>query len=133
MRACFLEPDFCRDYFIDGWYVPATGEAARRYYSARQCERIGVPKVASGILPTLWSAFGKFFDLSDWKLVSNFLPIFPTNFIPRPDNKHLLWSSKETLEKFEFSLPDLWPSLLREEPTSFDKTSNYFFGPTIGG
>ncbi|MGA9153442.1 MAG: patatin-like phospholipase family protein, partial [Candidatus Nitrosopolaris sp.] len=34
MRACFLEPDFWRDYFIDGWYVPATGEAARRYYSA---------------------------------------------------------------------------------------------------
>lgn len=100
-ESFFLEPDFWRDYFIDGWYVPATGEAARRYYSAWQCERIGVPKVASGISPTLWSAFGKFFDLSDWKLVSNFLPIFPTNFIPRPDNKHLLlWSSKETLEKF---------------------------------
>ena len=69
MRACFLEPDFWKDYVIDGWYIRATGEAARRYYSAWQCERIGVPNVAFGILPMLLSAFGKFFDLSDWKLV----------------------------------------------------------------
>jgi hypothetical protein len=39
--------DFWKDYFIDGWYIPATGEAARRYYSARQCELSGVLQVAT--------------------------------------------------------------------------------------
>jgi NTE family protein len=100
MRAWNLEPDFWKDYFINGWYIPATGEAARRYYSARQCEFFGVWFVASGIFPQPLSAFGKFFDFSDWKLLSNFTP-FPRNYIPRPDNKHFpLVSLKETLKKF---------------------------------
>src|SRR5262249_1492825 len=68
--------------------------------SARQCEFFGVWNVAYGIFPQPLSAFGKFFDFSDWKLLSNFSP-FPTNYIPRPDNKHFpLVSLKETLEKF---------------------------------
>ena len=32
----FVEPSFFKDYFIDGWYIPATAEAARRYYSTKQ-------------------------------------------------------------------------------------------------
>ena len=80
--------DFWRDCFIDGWYIPATGEAARRYYSAWQFKTQGTPHVASGILP--WSKFGKFFDFSDI-----------SNIMPRPDNKHLSgFSLKETLEQF---------------------------------
>ena len=43
-----IEPDFWKDYFIDGWYIPATGEAARRYYSAWQCKHVasGIPSAA---------------------------------------------------------------------------------------
>ena len=77
-----------KDYFIDGWYIPATAEAARRYYSAKQFHMLGAPNVASGIPP--WSIFGKFFDLSD-----------QSNSLPRPDNKHLPgYSLKKTLEEF---------------------------------
>jgi NTE family protein len=98
MRACFLEPDFWKDYFIDGWYIPATGEAARRYYSAWQCEHFGVPHVASGIPPLVWPFYNspKFFDWTDRSTLS-----LLRNLVPRADNKHfLLWSSKETLNKF---------------------------------
>jgi NTE family protein len=98
MRTCFLEPDFWRDYFIDGWYVPANGEAARRYYSAWQCEHFGVPHVASGIPPLVWPFYNspKFFDLTDRSTL-----FLLRNLVPRPDNKHLLlWSSKETLNTF---------------------------------
>jgi NTE family protein len=86
----FFEPSFLNDYITDGWYIPATAEASRRYYSASQFHRwsLGALNVASGILP--WSAFGKFFDFSD-----------TLNLIPRPDNKHyVLYSLKRTLEGF---------------------------------
>jgi hypothetical protein len=46
-----LNPDFWKDYFIDGWYIPATSEAARRYYSAKQFHTFGAPNIASGIPP----------------------------------------------------------------------------------
>jgi len=58
-----FEPSYLKDYFIDGWYIPATADAARKYYSAKNIKRFGALKVASGIAP--WSIFGKFFDLSD--------------------------------------------------------------------
>jgi hypothetical protein len=97
LMDCYsLDPDLGKDYFIDGWFIPATGEAARRYYSAWQCKHGGVPHVATGIYPNPWSAFGKFFDFSDR---SNFT--FPRNSLPRPDNKHsLVFSLKETLKNF---------------------------------
>src|SRR5215467_644583 len=79
---------FWRDYFIDGWYIPATGESARRYYSAKEFKNRGTPHVASGIIP--WSIYGKFFDFAD-----------NSNILPRPDNKHLTgFSLKETLQQF---------------------------------
>ncbi len=91
MSSFSLESDFLKDFFIDGWYIPATGEAARRYYSSLQCKHGGAPHVASGIPP--WSIFGKFFDFSDQ---SNF---FPRNI--RADNKHFVnYSLKRTLEIF---------------------------------
>lgn len=65
MVSFFLEPDFWKNYFIDGWYVPATGESARRYYSAWQCKHLEAPHVASGVLPLPRSAIGKLFDLSN--------------------------------------------------------------------
>jgi predicted acylesterase/phospholipase RssA/DNA-binding ferritin-like protein len=77
-----------RDYFIDGWYVPSEGEAARRYYSSKEFVTKGTPYVASGIIP--WSIFGKFFDFSD-----------QSNYLPRPDNKHIPgFSLKGTLQQF---------------------------------
>jgi hypothetical protein len=77
-----------RDCFIDGWHIPSTGEAARRYYSAWQLKTQGTPHVASGIQP--WSKFGIFFDFSDI-----------SNIMPRPDNNHLSgFSLKATLEQF---------------------------------
>ena len=80
--------DNWRDYIIDGWYIPATGEAARRHYSSWQSKMAGTPNVATGIWP--WSPFGKFFDFSEI-----------SNILPRPDNKHFPGLSlKETLEKF---------------------------------
>ncbi len=33
-----VDPNFLKDSFIDGWYIPAAVEAARRYYSV--CCRI---------------------------------------------------------------------------------------------
>ena len=75
MNYLFLDKDYLKDYFIDGWYVPVTSEAARRYYSAKQFHILGAPNVATGIPP--WSAFGKYFDFT------NILNLFPT-----PDNKH---------------------------------------------
>jgi NTE family protein len=88
MNYFLVDPNFWKDYLIDGWYIPSTAEAARRYYSARQFYTFGVPDVASGIPP--WSMFGKFFDLLD-----------QSNFKPRPDNKHFIYYSlKRTLEKF---------------------------------
>lgn len=85
MSSFSLDPDLWNDYFIDGWYIPASGESARRYYSAWQCKHGGAPHVASGIPSMPWSAFGKFFDFSDQ---SDFF--MPRNFLPRPDNKHIL-------------------------------------------
>jgi hypothetical protein len=84
-----IDPSFLKDYIIDGWYIPATAEAARRYYSAKQFLRtLGPVNVASGIYP--WLAFGKFFDY--WQ---------PSNMFPaRPDNKHFVYYSlKRTLEQ----------------------------------
>jgi NTE family protein len=86
-----VEPNFWKDSFIDGWYIPATAEAARRYYSAKQILLTGAPNAASGWWP--WSKLGKFFDLS--------LPDLLENFLPRPDNKHfVLFSLKKTLERY---------------------------------
>ena len=91
MGSFYLEPDYWKDFFIDGWYIPATAEAARRYYSSYECKHLGAPHVASGITP--WFAFGKFFDFTD-----------DLNFLPksfRPDNKHITgYSLKKTLENF---------------------------------
>ncbi len=93
-----LNPDFWKDYFINGWYIPASGEAARKYYSAKQFQNSGAPNVASGILP--WSILGKFFDFSD-KL----------NSFPRPDNKHLPgFSLKKTLQNYaDFPIKTQYP------------------------
>lgn len=86
-----VEPDFWKDSFIDGWYIPGTAEAARRYYSAKQIVLTGAPHAAYGWLP--WSILGKFFDLTQPDLLKNFLP--------RPDNKHfVLFSLKKTLEDY---------------------------------
>jgi hypothetical protein len=91
-----LDPDLWKDYFIDGWYIPATGEAARRYYSAWQCKHFGAPHVTSGIPSLPWSAFGRFFDFLDQSILA-----LPRNFLPRPENKHFLgYSLKKTLESF---------------------------------
>jgi predicted acylesterase/phospholipase RssA len=84
------EPSLLKDYIVDGWYIPATAEAARRYYSAKQFLRfnLGPVHVASGIYP--WFAFGKFFDFLE-----------QPNYLPRPDNKHFIFHSlKRTLERF---------------------------------
>jgi NTE family protein len=81
------DPSFLKDYFLDGWYVPATAEAARRYYSAKQFENSGTLNVAYGIIA--WSIFGRFFDFTD-----------KSNSRPRVDNKHFVfYSLKETLEQ----------------------------------
>jgi NTE family protein len=85
-----ISPSFWKDVFIDGWYIPATAEARRRYYSAKQFLRtVGPLNVASGI-PLGWLAFAKFFDFGE-----------QSNWLPRPDNKHFfLFSLKRTLERF---------------------------------
>jgi len=85
-----ISPSFWKDVFIDGWYIPATAEARRRYYSAKQfIHTFGPINVASGIFLG-WPAFAKFFDFSE-----------QSNWIPRPDNKHfVLYSLKRTLERF---------------------------------
>jgi NTE family protein len=81
-----VDPTFLKDYLVDGWYVPATAEAARRYYSSQQFKHFGARNVAAGIPP--WSMFGRFFDFAD-----------ESNWMPRIDNKHFLsYSLKETLE-----------------------------------
>lgn len=81
-----VDPTFLRDYFMDGWYVPATAEAARRYYSSQQFKHFGAKNVAAGIAP--WSMFGRFFDFTD-----------QSNWMPRIDNKHFFaYSLKETLK-----------------------------------
>jgi NTE family protein len=88
MNSPFLDKDFLKDYFLDGWYVPATSEAARRYYSAKQFHTWGTPNVATGI--PAWLMFGKFFDFTN-----------TLNLFPRPDNKHIpTHSLKKTLEHF---------------------------------
>ena len=88
LNSVSLDLDFWKDYLIDGWYIPATAEAARRYYSAKQFHTLGAPNVASGIPP--WSIFGKFFDLSN-----------QSNLLPRPDNRHVFgYSLMKTLDKF---------------------------------
>jgi len=80
--------NFWRDYFIDGWYVPATSESARRYYSTKEFVTKGSPHVASGIVP--WSMFGKFYDFSN-----------QSNHLPRADNKHIDgYSLKDSLQQF---------------------------------
>jgi len=86
----FVEPSFFKDYFIDGWYIPATAEAARRYYSTKQhLFTLGNWHVTTGIWLFL-RAFGKFFDFFE-----------QSNYLPRPDNKHFVWFSlKKTLERF---------------------------------
>jgi NTE family protein len=85
-----FHPTLLKDYLIDSWYVPATPEAARRYYSAKQFLRTsGAPNVATGIPPTLFT-YAKFFDIFD-----------QSNLIPRPDNKHFSWFSlRRTLKRF---------------------------------
>ena len=85
----FVDPCILEDYFMDGWYIPARAEAARRYYSAKQFLRTTGPlNVTTGIWP--WSAFGKFFDYFE-----------QSNYMPRPDNKHYVsFSLKSTLEQF---------------------------------
>ncbi len=85
----FVDPSILKDYFMNGWYIPAGAEAARRYYSAKQFLRTTGPlNVTTGIWP--WSAFGKFFDFFE-----------QSNYIPRPDNKHYVsFSLKRTLEQF---------------------------------
>ncbi len=83
-----VDPNILKDYLMDGWYIPATAEAARRYYSAKQFHMLGAPNVASGIVP--WSAFGKFFDFAE-----------KSNGLPRADNKHIFPSSlKRTLGRY---------------------------------
>jgi hypothetical protein len=49
----------CKDYFIDSWDIPATGEAARRHYSTWQFPIFGAPGIYS-VVPR-WD--GKFWDL----------------------------------------------------------------------
>jgi NTE family protein len=91
LESLFLvEPGSWKDILIDGWYIPSTAEARRRYYSSIQFLRtIGSINVATGIYNTF--AFDKFFDY--WNL-SNLIPA-------RPDNKHfVLFSLKRTLERF---------------------------------
>jgi NTE family protein len=92
-NSCFISRDFWKDCLIDGWYVPATAEASRRYYSGNSFMNLGALHVASGI-PTgvipPWTAFGKFFDLFQL-----------ANLKPRADNHHFtLFSLKKTLEQF---------------------------------
>jgi len=88
MNSPFFDKDLLKDYFMDGWYVPATSEAARRYYSAKQFHAIGAPNVATGIPP--WSSFGKYFDFAN-----------TLNLLFRPDNKHFpTHSLKKTLEQY---------------------------------
>jgi len=84
-----LEHSFWKDYFIDGWYIPATAEAVRRYYSAKHFRTTGPFNVATGVWP--WLQFAKFFDFLDRT----------TSLTFRPDNKHFsLFSLKKTLERF---------------------------------
>lgn len=85
-----IDPALFKDYIIDSWYIPATAEAARRYYSAKQFLRtFGAPNVATGIPPTGFT-YAKFLDFFD-----------RSNLIPRPDNKHFsLFSLRRTLERF---------------------------------
>jgi NTE family protein len=84
-----FHPTLLKDYLMDSWYIPATAEAARRYYSAKQFLFLGAPNVATGIPPTLFT-YAKFFDLFD-----------KSNLIPRPDNKHFSWFSlRRTLKGF---------------------------------
>jgi NTE family protein len=84
-----LEHSFWKDYFIDGWYIPATAEAVRRYYSAKHFRTTGPFNVATGVWP--WLQFAKFFDFLD----------LTTSLTFRPDNKHFsLFSLKKTLERF---------------------------------
>ena len=78
--------DYWRDYFIDGWYIPATGEVAR-YYSSWQCKHLGTPNFATGIIP--WSLFGKFLDFSE-----------KSNFLSRADNKYIPGNSLRDVKKF---------------------------------
>jgi NTE family protein len=86
-----MESNSLMDYFIDGWYIPATAEAARRYYSGKQIQTFGSPNVAAGLWP--WSILGKFFDFT--------VPDNVENALPRPDNKHyVMFSLKRTLENF---------------------------------
>ncbi len=84
-----VEPNFWKDSFINGWYIPSSAESARRYYSAKQfLHTVGPLHVASGIFP--WLGTGKFFDIFE-----------QSNYIPRPDNKHYVnYSLKRTLERF---------------------------------
>jgi NTE family protein len=84
-----VDPSILKDSFMDGWYIPATAESARRYYSAKQFLRtFGAPNVASGLVP--WSLFGKFFDFFE-----------KSNYMPRSDNKHFFpFSLKKTLGRF---------------------------------
>jgi NTE family protein len=73
----------CKDYFIDSWDIPGTGEAARRHYSTWQFP-IFWPRGIYSVIPR-WD--GKFWD--------------PLNFKFRTDNRHLpLFSLIDTLKKF---------------------------------
>lgn len=100
-----IETSFWKDLFIDGWYVPATAESRRRYYSAKQFLRtVGPLNVATGI-PLGWPAFAKFFDFNE-----------QSNWIPRADNKHFVFFSlKRTLERFA-DFPIKTSPIERKEP-----------------
>jgi len=100
-----IEPSFWKDVFMDSWYIPATAESRRRYYSAKQFLRtVGPLNVASGI-PLGWPAFAKFSDFNE-----------QSNRIPRPDNKHfILFSLKRTLERFA-DFPIMTSPIKRKEP-----------------
>ena len=113
-----MQPSTWKDYFIDGWYVPATAEATRRHYSAQQfLHTTGPFNVATGILP--WSAFNKFFDF--WQ---------PSNLVPRPDNKHFVFFSlKRTLEQFAYS--QIKTSLERKEHRLLLVTVDVKTGDTV--
>lgn len=91
MNSSFLDRNSFRDFIVDSWYIPATSESARRYYSGKQFKTVGAQNVATGV-PSWppWLFYGKFFDFSE-----------PLNFIPRADNKHFVSNSlKKTLERF---------------------------------
>lgn len=91
MNSLLVDPKLFRDYVVNSWYIPATSESARRYYSGKQFKTLGAQNVATGLPPWLpWLFYSKFFDFSE-----------SSNRLPRADNKHIIpYSLKKTLERF---------------------------------